>query len=276
MSGSVIVGGLATYTDPSITGSLSGGMGIALNPTPSGGTITGPAFHPSGTPFTNNGVDINGLTNPQQGTIGAVTVPINFSSEGTLLEEISAAQVAASDYTVSPIFGNQLHFNLSSYTPQSGSTYYFDVTAADWERSGTGVYIDATNAVANASIVINILNPMGGTVTAGPTNFTLTGIGTGHILYNFSGETSVTLNNGVDGSVLAPEANILWTTGDINGQLIAGSIGSPTAYSGVEVHNSPFSGNLRPVPEPASLALMGAGGLGLLGYSWRRRRAVRS
>ncbi len=57
------------------------------------------------------------------GTIGPVTVPINFSSEGTLLKEISAAQISASDYTVTPIFGNQLHFNLSSYTPQSGSTW---------------------------------------------------------------------------------------------------------------------------------------------------------
>jgi choice-of-anchor A domain-containing protein len=271
LNGNVIAGGLATYSNPTINGNFSGANGIALNPNGNqGGTISGQAILPSGQPFSNNGVTIHGVNNPQHGTTGAVTVPINFSSEGSLLKQISAAQVAASDYSVTPIFTNQLHFDLSHYTPQLGHSYFFDVTAADFSRSGTGIYIDATGVPADATVVVNII---GTTVGGGPSSYDLTGIGTSHVLYNFSQATSVTLGSGVNGTILAPNAAVFFDSGNINGQLIAGSFGSTTDYAGVEIHYSLFEGHLRAVPEPASLALMGAGGLGLLGYAWRRRRA---
>ncbi len=54
---------------------------------------------------------------------------------------------------------------------------------------------------------------------------------------------------------------------DDNGELyVLASNGAPNGTAGVVLQ-------IVPSPEPASIALLGIGGLGLLGYAWRRRRS---
>lgn len=88
------------------------------------------------------------------------------------------------------------------------------------------------------------------------------------ILYNFFEATSLEIAGiEVHGSILAPWANTLFNNGHIEGNLIA-----RTFFGTGEAHNELFEGNLpsQPVPEPATLALLGVGLIGLA--AWKKRK----
>jgi choice-of-anchor A domain-containing protein len=84
----------------------------------------------------------------------------------------------------------------------------------------------------------------------------------GNILYNFYDADQLTIHNiAVQGSILAPDADVAFNSGQINGTLIAGSL-TGTGQSNLVLfdhdlfdHNNP----VRPVPEPATVVLLGGG-----------------
>jgi hypothetical protein len=61
----------------------------------------------------------------------------------------------------------------------------------------------------------------------------------------------VSLTCNPDGSILAPLAGVTGTFGQMNGQLVAGSYSGETQFD-----STPFTGNLAPVPLPASVWLL--------------------
>lgn len=87
------------------------------------------------------------------------------------------------------------------------------------------------------------------------------------ILYNFFEATALNIAGiEVHGSILAPWADVLFSNGHIEGNLIAQSL-----LGTGEAHNELFNGNLpnHPVPEPATVILLGGGLIGVVAV--RRR-----
>lgn len=90
------------------------------------------------------------------------------------------------------------------------------------------------------------------------------------ILYNFFEATALNIAGiEVHGSILAPWADVRFFDGHIEGNLIARSL-----FGTGEAHNELFNGNLpsHPVPEPATVILLGGGLIGVVAA--RRRMAA--
>lgn len=89
------------------------------------------------------------------------------------------------------------------------------------------------------------------------------------ILYNFFEATALTIAGiEVHGSILAPWADVRFSNGHIEGGLIADSL-----YGTGEAHNELFNGRLpvRPVPEPATVLLLGGGLIGVAAFRGRKK-----
>ncbi len=98
----------------------------------------------------------------------------------------------------------------------------------------------------------------------------LVGISSNQILFNFYNAEEVKLDRlgGILGSVLAPDAHVTSGWGSMKGQLIAGS------YSGNTEFYNQFFNWPQPIPEPATVAMLGVLGMaGMVGArQWLRRK----
>lgn len=94
----------------------------------------------------------------------------------------------------------------------------------------------------------------------------------GNILYNFYEADQLTMHNiGIMGSILAPDADVIFNTGVINGTLIADSLtGSGQSNQSLFHHDVPVTS----VPEPAPAILLGCGLAGIFIFRRKMKRSA--
>ena len=245
VKGNVLVNGSVTWQTPTIQGSLSvngganfnGGGGQINGPVNVVGTYAAPGYFPA-----------------NQSPPTVTPLPFSFASVKTSLQNESTYLS-----TLTPNGSIAIGSGLTLTGPgQSSGFYVFDVTGAQLAAAaGFGLSITAPGG---STVVVNV---DGTSDSFQGLAVMLNGVDNPHVLYNFSQATSLTLNHiGVEGTILAPNANVNFAGGQINGSLIAQSV---TGQG--ESHLHLFTGTLpvNPVPEPSTIVLAACGLAALVG-----------
>ncbi|MFG6486835.1 choice-of-anchor A family protein [Roseateles sp. BYS78W] len=255
VEGRVAVGGNATINGYSIntkTGSnaLYSGTGLTVggnlaftNGTIWGGAVVGGSYTP------NNSGNVIGGTASGQG--------FAFASEQQRLNTLSSSLDAMLNTGSAVDQWGTLHFDATGQM-----LAVFDILAADAMKN-----LEIDGLASGAQIIINI---HGSTVDFG--NHGYTGFAKGQVLFNLPEATSITLNGGINASLLATQATVGSGWGQINGQVVVKDWNSSVQVNDAPMPTTTTNAKVQRVPEPASLALVG---LGLFAASMARRRAKR-
>jgi len=247
VEGRAAIGGNATFSNYGVGDKLTSNSGYSLVVDGNLSYNNGQVFHGSvihGGTYTGN-VNVQNGTNVQGDLI-------DFSAAETELRNLSSALSGISATGTTSNSGD-LSFNGSS----SGLNVFSTQTSAIDAAYNFQVY-----APAGSTVLINVA---GQSVTWDNMSVGLNGVQNYNVIYNFFEATTLNLSSiGINGSILAPKADVTFNNGQFNGILVAKSLNGTG-----EFHDVGFQGTL-PVPEPSSLALaMGSiGGLLLI-----RRRA---
>lgn len=209
------------------------------------------------------------LTGVGGGSIAVAASPINFGAVKSDLLSLSASLYDSSQSFTSPVYSTLTLGNASSSGIQ-----VFNVSGADLSAASSFVLRGSADSTVIVNVVGNVSNWSGGLSRVG-------GLTSSHILWNFVDATGLSLNGiGVDGTVLAVRASVLFNNGQLNGSLIAGSLaGGGATYidQGGNGQDARFTGSIPngAVPEPASIAMLGTAAILGLGFAARRGRVLR-
>lgn len=295
-TGNVFVGGNASITSGAGINNLSVGGSL----TAQGGTIAGNVFVGGTATNLSSGVTINGSL-----SLTSANSSLNASSNGGSSPQ--AIYITASTQVNDPSYWTRATVGNGPATPATPLDLYGSST--DLKNASTALAGSGTSTVTSSGGVItitltksglNVINlnlPAGATinginiVTASgvtPTGlvvnvngsnlsfnggtYNLGGLSASQVLFNFTAASTITLSNlAFMGSILAPLADVNFTSGQLNGTLIAndyygnGQINEDGGFS-IQLPAYPGGGQVVATPEPGSLLLFGAGlmGLGLL------------
>ncbi len=281
-----IVGNGVTVKNGSVAGSITSGAGVSTTSVSISGSVAG------------NNVSMANSSAPGGSIqyVSGVNVPGYFPANK--LQPITATQLATDvqsaiagvgsvDFTAAGAYFKGLADSLHDMTGNgtvgfagnhlsltgSGSNFYvFHVTATQL-RTMSSFTLNVGNAGQIPTVVIDIVDD-GTAYTFANKGLNYVGTDTQHVLFNFgsatAGKTIDTNHIGIKGAMLAPYADVFFNSGNIDGQMIAGSLRGTG-----ESHAYRFLGSLpAPVPEPGSLALVGMGLCGVLALAYRARRAA--
>lgn len=124
------------------------------------------------------------------------------------------------------------------------------------------------NVPTNSTVILNI---SGGATTGSPITLSsagVSGVGFANLLYNFYEAQGVNINTAY-GTVLAPDADIVTSSGVIQGQVFADSFFGNTQVNMVRLNRGSTIFDSS-TPEPATWAML-VGGFFMLGSAMRRR-----
>ncbi|MBB5350073.1 choice-of-anchor A domain-containing protein [Haloferula luteola] len=204
----------------------------------------------SGTPSVPNG------TITQDNSLAFDSISSSLIGSSIYWSGVTATGTTSNNYGGIVLYGSDSSLNV------------FDVTGS-MLSSAWGITIDVP---AGSTVLVNISGTIMDFDNMGISFASSNGSATDnqHVLYNFYEATSLSISGiSVQGSVLAPLADVSFGNGNVEGQLIAGNL-----TGNGEAHNDPFIGNLpivaSTVPEVSTAALAGLSGLLAC---LRRRRA---
>jgi len=186
----------------------------------------------------------------------SASLPVNFDSAFQHLENLSQ-QLANKTETASVVVdGSQLRFNVDPSVIPSDGVYVFNVTEQmlknQWGGTRTDWIVDTDNMVAGATVVFNVTNEQGQTVTMPQANVFLgdttnplsahfdkdlaTNTAPIQVLYNFYGASELNLNSDLYGSILAPTADI-----KSNQAVIWGQVMGQSWQGNMQINYNPFT-----------------------------------
>ena len=178
--------------------------------------------------------------------------PVDFASAQSQLTQLSGSLAGMG---ANGSFND--HYGTLQFVGTDPALNTFTVTAPS-VNSANGIQI---NAPANSTVIINI---GGDNIFFDYFGISIANTDKQKVLYNFYEATTLTIAGiTVQGSVLAPLANVSFTNGNVEGTLIANNVTGNGEY-----HDFKFQGTL-PIPEPSGVALVG---LSLASLAFRRRR----
>ncbi len=269
-NGNVVAGHNITYTGPSGTGlsSITAGNNLTVG---GGGSMNGSVYY-GGTFTNNNGYQFySGSANAISPGSVTVTVPIDFTAQGTLLKTLSS-NLDALTTTGTMLFTGNTATNTAGQLTLTGTSSTQDIFHI------TGSMLSLTNQFtitgkAGETIVVNV---DGSAASMSNFAFTLNGVDKQHVLFNFANggsATTLTLNGvGIQGTILAPNSAVNFAGGNIDGTIIAN-----TLQGAGESHEFLFQGNVTfptpttSTPEPATV-VTGALGAAFAAFAVRRKR----
>lgn len=256
MEGRLAVGGSATINSYSVGTAMSGGGGVrddvivggslvtgnmSLN---SGGNVRYGGAH-AGRAWVNNGG--RAYQGPSPYDFGAIRAELSLTSN--TMASLSPTGEATMQWGGITLTGGDADFNVFS-------------VPGEWFGRANNFTI---NAPAGSTVLVNI---SGSSVDISNQGWNLRGVGAGTVLYNFHEATSLSMSGvGVQGSILAPDASVSFSSGQFAGTLVAADLKGSGSFA-----VAPFSGNLGggAVPAPAGGAALAL--LGVMCVSRRRRR----
>lgn len=261
------IGGNRNVTDPSNSAFVVGGN-LSVQ---SGGSVGGGSIYVGGN-YNGPRYDLNSEAGSRtQDRIGKENLPFNFdairdalTTKSTLWGREAATGSSILEYSTLTLEGSETGTNI----------FNIDASLLD-AASSLKIFVPES-----AKVLIN--------VTGAIVNFTNMGISgefeSGNTLYNFHEATKITMSGiGVEGSILAVNANVDFYSGNVNGQLIAdsfqgkgwgvGSLGYSSFNNDVNVSYDSGSsprrdGSRVSVPDTGStlaLAIIGLVIIGVLG-----------
>ena len=188
------------------------------------------------------------------------------SSNVSATSSAVGALAATGKTTANPWYTPEV--TLSSGTGGAKSVEVFNMKASDF---GAITNLKSTlDSSVTKTVIFNL------TGNANWSNMGMSALSGYNVLFNFVDATSVNFSSiDVLGSVLAPNAVIGGSNGNILGTVVAGdwnanlTLGNSKAFAATDVTG--FAAAVSPVPEPGTYAMLLAG-LGLVGFAVRRRK----
>jgi len=142
---------------------------------------------------------------------------------------------------------------------------------ADWSRNdGLSAQFGATFGASTNQTQMNISDAQIGSGLVNPVDLFNPGWGVFSTGLDLTSYVAATFGNG-EGAIVVGNSGRSIVNGFLNDTFVTAAEGQQLYINEIQYA---FGQVATPVPEPASMTMFGIGGLGLLGYGWRRKKAV--
>ncbi len=263
--GALAVQGNAVLDGYSVnTGNTNGGLAlVAGTADQTGGNIHGDVKTEGGF-NSDNPLNVNGTIHDN---LGVADLPVDFRTTRDMVTETSTA---LKDNGVSAsLSGGALMFQGDGGTDQQIFNISSDQLSGAWGLLSKDI-------AGNQEVIINV---SGKNVNITSMDFMMKDenyswlSNQNHVLFNFWEADTLSIETSIYGSILAPNADIIARSGMVDGQVIAKSF-VDAVNGGTQLNDFRFAHNTEaaPVPEPASMVLMGIGLVGLAGIARKKTR----